>query len=267
MAINIIEYHVMRFLRQQNVLPLGGDLLQLGEANWYGDIDLNVLRADIKKFAAPDKQQHLLGRLEECLQANRPQKLFEIAEVYWHTFLAPASMTAIDFHGTQSALRLDLNSPIDLRRQFNFIANSGTLEHVFNIAQALKTAHDHLKTGGLVLHQFPFAGLVDHGFFNFNPTFIWDLSAANHYQVCLLIHADVNSGKITQLHTRERILEMAKNNQIGQNALLYAVLRRPDLARPFRIPIQGYYAGSISEEAAKAWHGLTAGAPCGSSQG
>src|ERR1700721_760081 len=36
MAISAVEYFLMRTLREQNLLPLGADLLQLGESNWYG---------------------------------------------------------------------------------------------------------------------------------------------------------------------------------------------------------------------------------------
>ena len=34
MAINIVEYNLMRRFRDQKLFPLGGDLLELGEANW-----------------------------------------------------------------------------------------------------------------------------------------------------------------------------------------------------------------------------------------
>ena len=56
MAINIIEYNVMRRMRQELMLPLGGDILELGEANWYGDVDLNLLLQDITNFAPPAQQ-------------------------------------------------------------------------------------------------------------------------------------------------------------------------------------------------------------------
>ena len=36
MAINIVEYNLIRFLRENNIFRLGGDLLEVGEANWYG---------------------------------------------------------------------------------------------------------------------------------------------------------------------------------------------------------------------------------------
>jgi hypothetical protein len=256
MAINIIEYNIMRRMRQELMLPLGGDILELGEANWYGDVDLNLLLQDIGNFAPADQQAKLRAQLQEAVEANRPGVLWEIAKVYWQAFLQPASMTAIDFHGTDKALKLDLNSPIKLKRQFHIVMNGGTLEHVFNVAQAFKTIHDHTRPGGFMLHGFPFTGWVDHGFYGFNPTFVWDLAASNDYRVCLFVYSEVNPPKIVPLTAREQILHMAKEGQIGQNSMLYVTLRRPDEEKSFRIPMQGFYAGSVSQEAAQAWKTL-----------
>ncbi len=107
-----------------------------------------------------------------------------------------------------------------------------------------------------MLHGFPFTGWVDHGFYGFNPTFVWDLAASNDYRVCLFVYSEVNPPKIIPLTAREQILHMAKEEQIGQNSMLYVTLQRPDEEKPFRIPMQGFYAGSVSQEAAQAWKTL-----------
>jgi hypothetical protein len=144
MAINIIEYNLIRFLRENKIFRLGGDLLEVGEANWYGDVDPNMLRSDILKFALPERQQALAAELDATLKSNRPSAPCEVARIYWETFLQPASRTAIDFHGTESALKLDLNLPIDLKRQYHVVNNCGTLEHVFNVGQA----RQHMRRPG-----------------------------------------------------------------------------------------------------------------------
>jgi hypothetical protein len=46
---------------------------------------------------------------------------------------------------------------------------------------------------------------------------------------------------------------MGAAGAICANAMLYAVLRQSDDAQPFRIPMQGYYADTLSAEAAEAW--------------
>jgi hypothetical protein len=253
MAISFIEYHVMRSMQEQGLLPRGGDLLELGEAQWYGDVALDDLRADILQFAPPAMQQPLLAQLEAATKSQQPNATWDMAKIFWQIFLQPSSMTAIDFNGTETARKLDLNYPIELERQYHIVNNCGTLEHVFNIGQAFKTVHDVTRPGGFMIHHTPFVGWIDHGFYALNPTLFWDLAAVNDYHVCVFLYAELNPLMTVNLHTREKILEMAKNNEIGKNAVLAAVLRRPDVALEFRAPVQGYYAGRVSRSAADAW--------------
>ena len=199
MAISFVEYSVMRFLRENNLFPLGGDLLEIGEANWYGDVDPGILRADISKFAIPERRQSLLTELDDALKSERPGASWDIAKIYWDTFFHPSSITAVDLHGTEKALKLDLNAPIDLKRQFHVVNNCGTLEHVFNVGLAFKTIHDHTLPGGFMIHQTPFIGWIDHGFYNFNPTLFWDLAAINNYHICVFLYAELNPPKTIQL--------------------------------------------------------------------
>lgn len=253
MAITEIEYALFKLLHEQNALPLASEVLELGEANWYGDVDVHVLGQDIYRFLPEESQQAVFRRLDEIVAAKRPDILFEIAKIFWQTFLQPRAMTAIDFHGTEQALKLDLNTSISLGRQFQLVLNLGTAEHVFNVAQVFKTIHDHTVPSGVMVHGLPFSGWVDHGFFNFNPTFYWDLAAANDYNVMIVVYTELNPLKLIQLHERESIIEMVTQDQIGKNSLIYAVLRKAEQESDFRIPFQGYYANAVSQEAAEAW--------------
>lgn len=256
MAITGIEYNLFKLLREQSAVPLDSEVLELGEANWYGDVDVRVLGQDVYRFVPEDSRQETFRRLDEIVAAKRPGMLFEIAKIFWQTFLQPRAMTAIDFHGTEQALKLDLNTPLDLGRQFQVVLNLGTAEHVFNVAQVFKTIHDHAAPGGVMVHGLPFSGWVDHGFFNFNPTFYWDLAAANGYTVMAAVYTELNPLKLVQLHGRESIIEMVKQDQIGKNSLIYVVLRKAEQESGFRIPFQGYYANAVSKEAAEAWKTL-----------
>lgn len=256
MAITAIEYVLFREMRLQNAIPLDKDLLELGEANWYGDVPVEQLGQDIYRFAKEQERTQLFRQLDEIVQAQRPTMLFEIAKIFWQTFWQPASMTAIDFHGTEKALKLDLNYPIELPHRFHAVLNLGTAEHVFNIAQVMKTIHDYTLPGGLMIHGIPFTGWYDHGFYNVQPTFFWDLAQANNYGLVVYLYVEHQPLKFVQLQKREDIIELVKQKQVAENALLYCVLRKPLADQPFRVPIQGYYAGTISQEAAQAWRTL-----------
>jgi SAM-dependent methyltransferase len=256
MAITSIEVLLMRALRDKGVLPLGGDVLEIGEANWYGDAGLGDLQDDIDRFAAPAERAGLTTRLRE-LVTDKPATLnFDLAKLFWHVFLQPASLTAIDLDGTGHALRHDLNGPVDLGRRFDAVLDFGTLEHVFNLAQALKTIHEHTAPGGLMIHGLPFTGWVDHGFFNFQPTFYWDLAAANGYEVSSLTYAQMTPLKLVRINRREEVAELARAGTFDGNGLIYAVLRQAAEPGPFRIPMQGVYARTVSPEVADAWRTL-----------
>jgi hypothetical protein len=68
----------------------------------------------------------------------------------------------------------DLNQPIPAHLHgYDLIFDLGTLEHVFDIRQALWNLCELAAIGGRVLHGMP-ANLLDHGFFNFNATLLAD---------------------------------------------------------------------------------------------
>ena len=68
----------------------------------------------------------------------------------------------------------DLNQPLESSfGQYDLIINAGTLEHVFDVRQALWTLSDLTKVDGQIVHIAP-AGLLNHGFYNFNAGFFSD---------------------------------------------------------------------------------------------
>ena len=74
---------------------------------------------------------------------------------------------------------------IDLKRTdcWDIVTNFGTSEHVFNQFAFMKNCHDLTKPGGISLHALPVASGMDHGFFNYHPTFFRSLAIANNYEI------------------------------------------------------------------------------------
>ena len=50
MAVSVPHYLVVRDLYRYGMLPQGGSLLEIGEANWYGDIMPLSMIDDIQRF-------------------------------------------------------------------------------------------------------------------------------------------------------------------------------------------------------------------------
>lgn len=254
MAITAVEYAIFSELKKSRLLPPNPSFLELGEANWYGDVPYEQLSDDICRLLDdPEKQINLLQGLIDVVRAEQPTMLWDVAKIFYRVFLNYRENVAIDFGGTEKALRLDLNQPISLGREFDVVYNGGTAEHVFNVWQFFKTAHDHTASSGVMIHGAPFTGWLDHGFFNLNPTFYWDLAAANGYIVLYFLYTEVSPLKIIRISCRDQLGKMAKDGQVGTNSHLYVVFRKPHEIMPFVTPQQGYYAQTVSEQVQENW--------------
>lgn len=253
MAITALEYFLLAELAGAGVLPPEPAVLELGEANWYGDVPLDRLAADIRagRLAATEKKA-LLARLDRAAGRTDDMRLFEIAKVALNLFTGYRSLISIDLNGA-SSLRFDLNQPVPLDRRFDLILDLGTAEHVFNIHQLFKTVHDLTRPGGLMIHGTPFTGWIDHGFYSFQPTFYWDLAAANGYAMKGMLYGQLQPFKLKSMNRREDVPAMLKADEFGANGMIFAVMGKAADESPFRAPMQGLYAGALSDDLTAAW--------------
>src|SRR4051812_623146 len=91
---------------------------------------------------------------------------------------------AIDIDGSPGSLPLDLNFddvPAEMRGRFGLVTNFGTTEHVANQINAFKIIHDLTAPGGLMIHEVPAQGMLNHGLINYNFKFFWMLARSNGY--------------------------------------------------------------------------------------
>ncbi len=172
MAITHIDHIVFSSLKASGALPPRPSVLELGEANWFGDIPTETLSEDIENLVADEAlREELHQRMAQILCEPEPDKVFNLAKLFYRIFLDYGKIVAIDLNGMPAAHKLDLNHPVDLGQQFDVLINTGTAEHVFNVFQFFKTSHDITAPGGIMIHTMPFRGWLDHGFFQFQPDF------------------------------------------------------------------------------------------------
>lgn len=91
---------------------------------------------------------------------------------------------SIDIEGGD--IRIDLNKgrvPFRYRGAFDLAINAGTTEHIANQGNAFAAIHALVRIGGLMYHQVPATGLVDHGFFGYQPKFFHRLAKSNDYEI------------------------------------------------------------------------------------
>lgn len=251
MAITQVYYELLRQASQQGILPIGGSILELGEANWYSDFPINVILNDVADYVGDEKtKRELEAQLDKPIDKNT--YAFDIAKIIYGIFFSHKRIVSIDLHGTSAAKQLDLNQPIDLGETFNVTINNGTAEHVFNVAQVFKTMHDHTAVNGLMIHEGPFTGWFNHGFVNFQPTLFYDLAAANNYEIAGLFCVQHSPAGVIQIESPLTILKAVEEGKVPNNSDLVAFLKKTN-DNPFVFPMQGYYAGTVDEKEREAW--------------
>jgi hypothetical protein len=257
MAISATHHFIIRDLFEHGLLARNGALLEFGEANWYGDLNPQALMDDINRFVRdPIHRDALSKRLTNIIESGGELVGFHIAKIFYEIFFAPSELQAVDFEGTQIAQRQDLNHPITLNRRFDVVINHGTAEHIFNIGQVFRTVHDYTLPGGLMIHESPFTGWIDHGFYSLQPTLFYDLADFNQYLLYGMFVQDLTTQSILQIKAREDVAELVKAKQLPENSMMFTVLKKSAGDHPFQIPIQGYYRKALSDSGMEAWRKL-----------
>lgn len=140
---------------------------------------------------------------------------------------------------------LDLNEPILTRSHsapkierfaYDVVLDVGTIEHCFNIAQAVFNIADLAGDGGYVIHENPF-NCGNHGFYSLNPTFYEDFYARNGFEVlrCSLVTKD---GRGADVSRTKRFQFTAEECNV------FAMARRVE-TKPLAFPVQTKYAKLI----------------------
>lgn len=254
MAITALEYLVFSTLRKHQQLPARPRVLELGESNWYGDVSIEQLEQDLNQCVDETAREATLSRLRQVWASDAKNRLYEVARIFYDVFLQPASYTAIDPGTPGSQYRFDLNQPVPLNDKFDVTINIGTGEHVFNVYQFYKTAHDLTAEGGLMIHSAPFTGWIDHGFYGFQPTFFFDLARANRYHVLTFVIAQLNPFRYAQITRHDELPALIRSEAVPPNTHINVVFRKSAEPVEFAVPTQGYYAGTLSPEAVRLWH-------------
>ena len=70
--------------------------------------------------------------------------------------------------------------------RYDLVTNFGTTEHVANQLNAMKIIHDLTAVGGVMIHNVPLQGFMNHGLVNYNMKFFWMLARSNGYEWVLV---------------------------------------------------------------------------------
>jgi hypothetical protein len=162
-------------------------LCQLAKREKFGSYGASVLTlgrqsilVDRAGFESILKQYGLESEQSKKFNRNSPVNDSEIFSALGFKLLE-----SIDYSDYESPThRWDLNLPVERNfGTFNLVFDGGTSEHIFNIPQLLRNLHNLTAENGLILHAVPINNWVDHGFYQFSPTFLTDYYRANNWEV------------------------------------------------------------------------------------
>ena len=118
---------------------------------------------------------------------------------------------AIDYSDYENtSFTYDLNNPNvpeDYCEKYDYIMDCGTLEHIFNLPNALTAIFRMLKVGGTFWFTTPIWYAVNHGFYNFSPCLFSEYFSQNKWQI--------NKFQLYQLPSdlRDNVFELYKHPQ------------------------------------------------------
>ena len=169
-------------LTRDGLLPIGGHICDIGATQVFGP-DAEAAVAACLRFYA---KRHTAATPPEQMPEGRIREIANGGFLGDLLLLCGFSYMALDiFHATNTVL-FDLNvhepGPA-LEQRFDLVMNLGTTEHVFNQLRAFQTLHALTKVGGVVYHDLPMAGYLNHAFFRYDPLFFSMLAQANKYDI------------------------------------------------------------------------------------
>ncbi len=226
--------------------PFEGKLLTLGRQN------VSISNYQVRKYAK-------LSRFPQ-MEAVRGDKQFErLEDIDFFSSLGFSEIDSLDYSNyEQATISFDLNSgdtPEHLHEAFDVIYDGGTIEHIFNVPNALKSIIWMLKPGGRLIHLTPASNYLEHSFFMFSPTFFYDYYKCNDFEI--------NSLQIVQHSTshdyKYRVYDYSPGcfagTSIGSGGLdnqmyvVHAIVTKTQNSTSNRVPNQSMYAQDMWNKA------------------
>lgn len=129
-----------------------------------------------------------LGDQEFVLPGNLQYDGFDLHFSKNYYDLLGAAHVAIDWHGKNGALAVDMSKPLPnlLCGKFDLLTNFGFAEHVEDQYQVWKNIHDLMKPDGWMIHELPGQAMFPGGheiYPWFTIDFFENLSKKQNYQI------------------------------------------------------------------------------------
>jgi hypothetical protein len=223
-------------------------ILDIGPQTIY-----HVRSEQIRQFVANQDgsvvgEETLTAKIERLVYYSTPRPGERTTMLSEITDLTNIEYASIDVcPGLKNTEILDLNFdtlPDRMHGYYDVVFNFGTTEHIVNQWNCFEVMHDALKVGGVIYHQLPASGYLDHGYYCYTPLFFKELAEANDYAIERIAVTHAGESRIDTLSIEalagETLLTQPKhlteNNRIP--ALNLHVILRKTVAQPFRAALE-----------------------------
>ena len=144
----------------------------------------------------------------------------------------------------------DFNTPIDasLARSYTCVIDFGSLEHVFNIAVALKNCTDLIRIGGQFLSMSPANNMMGHGFYQFSPELYFNYLSHNGFADIDVFMIPYRAFPYLFHVTDPRNIRDRVEFVNAEPVMIAVVATKIEHLETARIPIQSDYQDTL-------WHG------------
>jgi len=181
----------------------------------YGTVDKSLCMVGRQQLLIDEERFcHIMNKVNVKYDREEYASLVKGETIHYDSYrffkmLGLKEVHALDVMPSDGAdIIFDLNKelPEDLYEKFDYIIDSGTMEHVFDTANAIKNLSKMLKPGGIIIHILAAAGYVDHGFYSYSPGFFYDFYSSNGFDVINLdLEFMISEGKWSSENYEEKL--------------------------------------------------------------
>ncbi len=245
----LVPSHLHLLAMEQKKHPMKGDVLVIGQLAVYETLE-DVRRVfhthNITPNILPDGFD-VKNKIPHCVGTPR-EKFTNVSAVL--TMLGVKKVFVADISDYENAdYLIDLNYPVDQKYydKFDFILDSGTLEHLFDVPTALANLARMVKKGGRIIFINPCSNTINHGFYSFNPNLFFDFFAANDFSnfSCYLIEGSsfnvYKKSNIYRYNYRSSLDEYALSSKNMVEIYFCATKNANADLKEMKKPIQGMY--------------------------
>jgi len=182
-----ISWSSLEVIEASGVLKPGARVIDFGSSNLY-HATASQIEDFVRRYTAnpPGNLPELAQRLEAGSKLGPDGQALNQAFIGEMFEAAGMTYDAIDIADGYKTTIVDLNFqslPEPFLKSADAVLNFGTSEHILNQANVFKTIHDACKPGGMIMHQLPAIGFVDHAYYCYTGRFFYDLAAYNEYEL------------------------------------------------------------------------------------